>query len=100
MQISSMSKTAVPMLDYIMLGPVLALVNIGLNVVIPEHYVLIAMTVSGVSEWVCLALHIADIWDQMVSTYMCYVLMLAFTEELFMILKCVKKTFHLPIPSV
>ena len=90
MQISSMSKTAVPMLDYIMLGPVLALVNIGLNVVIPEHYILIAMTVSGVSEWVCLALHMADIWDQMVSTYMCYVLM-AFTEELFMILKFVKR---------
>lgn len=47
MQISSMSKTPVPMLDYIMLGPVLALVNIGFNVLIPEYYVLITVIVSG-----------------------------------------------------
>lgn len=47
MQISGMSKTPVPMLDYIMLGPVLALVNIGLKVIIPEYYFLIAMIVSA-----------------------------------------------------
>ena len=47
MQTSGMSKTPVPMLDYIMLGPVLALVNIGLKVIIPEYYFLIAMIVSA-----------------------------------------------------
>jgi hypothetical protein len=56
MQIAGMTKSPFPLLDSIMLGPLLACLNVILSVPIPEYYVLVAIAVSwgalnGIVSW-------------------------------------------------